>query len=85
MNTEKVSLKFSDCAVREIAKIAHEVNRSVENIGARRLHTILEKVVEEISFSAPDHEGEDLNIDAAYVQQRVAEFLKATDLKRYIL
>ena len=62
-----------------------QVNRSVENIGARRLHTILEKVVEEISFNAPEHEGKDVNIDAAYVQQRVAEFLKATDLKRYIL
>ena len=57
----------------------------MENIGARRLHTVLEKVVEEISFCAPDKAGETYEIDAAYVQLKVAEFLKATDLKKYII
>jgi ATP-dependent HslUV protease ATP-binding subunit HslU len=85
MGTEQVTLSFSDDAIDALAQIAYEVNEGVENIGARRLHTVLERVLEEISYSAADHSGETITIDAAYVTQRVGDLAKNSDLSKYIL
>jgi len=85
MKTEDFDLSFDDSAVDAIADIAAEVNASVENIGARRLQTILEKVVEEISYTAPDRAGDKLVIDAAYVKARVEALSKNADLSKFIL
>ncbi len=85
INTEGVNLKFTDDAVREIASIAAIVNDRMENIGARRLHTVMERVFDDVSFSAPDREGEEIMVDAAYVKQRLNDILKDEDLSRYIL
>ncbi len=85
MKTEGVELEFKADAIGAIAKIAAEVNASVENIGARRLHTILERVLDEISFSAPDRFGETIEIDGAYVEEHVGDLARNTDLSRYIL
>jgi len=85
MQSEKVQLSFTDAAIREIARVAHETNRTVENIGARRLHTVIERIVEDVSFDAPDKEGETVEIDDAYVKSKVTEMLLSTDLKKYIL
>ncbi|PJI38440.1 ATP-dependent protease ATPase subunit HslU [Ferrovibrio sp.] len=85
MGTEQVTLQFSDDAIDALAQIAYEVNEGVENIGARRLHTVLERVLEEISYSAADHSGETITIDAAYVTQRVGDLAKNSDLSKYIL
>jgi ATP-dependent HslUV protease ATP-binding subunit HslU len=85
MGTEQVTLTFSDDAIDALAQIAADVNEGVENIGARRLHTILERVLEEISYSAADHSGETITIDAAYVKQRVGDLAKNSDLSKYIL
>jgi len=85
MGTENVTLSFSDDAIDALAQLAADVNEGVENIGARRLHTILERVLEEISYSAADHSGETIRIDAAYVQQRVGDLAKNSDLSKYIL
>ena len=85
MHSEKVELSFTDGAIREIARVAHETNRTVENIGARRLHTVIERVVEDASFDAPDNIGQKVEIDEAYVKARVSELLLSTDLKKYIL
>lgn len=68
-----------------LARIAAEVNLSVENIGARRLYTVLERVFEELSFNAPDREGESITVDAAFVEQHLGELAKSTDLSRYVL
>ena len=83
--TEKVTLDFTEDGIDAVADIAAEINRSVENIGARRLHTILEKVLEEISYGASEKSGETLAIDAAYVRSRVGELAKNVDLSRFIL
>ena len=83
--TEKVALDFSKDSIEEIAGIAASVNERTENIGARRLHTILERLLDEISFDAPDKEGTRLAIDAAYVRERLADIVKSEDLSRYIL
>ena len=83
--TEGVTLTFSDEAVDALADAAQAVNGAVENIGARRLQTILEKVVEEISFTAGDRSGETIAIDAAYVTDRVGDLAKNADLSRFIL
>ena len=83
--TENVTLIFTEDAVDELADAAVAVNGAVENIGARRLQTVLEKVVEEISFTAADRAGETLTIDGAYVRDRVGELAKNADLSRYIL
>jgi ATP-dependent HslUV protease ATP-binding subunit HslU len=83
--TEGVRLKFTDDAVQEIAQIASDVNESMENIGARRLHTILERLLDEVSFSAPEMQGKEVLIDARYVRERLAPILKNEDLSRYIL
>lgn len=86
MKAESLELSFTEDAIREIARISSEVNRTVENIGARRLHTVLERVMEEISFDAADSEnGAKFEITAEYVREKVAEYLKAADLGRYII
>src|SRR5690348_3950088 len=85
LDTEGLKITFSDDAVAAIAKFAALVNEQTENIGARRLHTILEKVLEEISFDAPDMKKRSFKIDAAYVQKQLADVVKDQDLSRYIL
>jgi ATP-dependent HslUV protease ATP-binding subunit HslU len=85
LGTEKVTLSFGEDAIEAIADLAAEVNRGVENIGARRLHTILERLLEEISFSATDKGGETIAIDAAYVRDKVADLAKNADLSKFIL
>jgi len=85
LKTEGVTLRFNPDAVDAIAEIASEVNQRTENIGARRLYTVMEKLLEEISFTAPDLTGKELVIDAEYVHARLAEVLKDEDLSRYIL
>ena len=85
MKTEGLILDFSDEAIREIARIASEVNLATENIGARRLHTVMERLLEEVSFEAPDMDGVTLKIDAEYVTQRLSEISTDRDLSRYIL
>jgi ATP-dependent HslUV protease ATP-binding subunit HslU len=85
MGTEGVELHFTDDAIERLAEIATTVNEKTENIGARRLHTIMERLLEEISFEAPERSGERITIDAAYVSQRLNDFLKDEDLSRYIL
>jgi ATP-dependent HslUV protease ATP-binding subunit HslU len=85
METEGVKLKFKDDAIAEIAAMASQVNEDTENIGARRLHTIMEKVLEQISFDAPDLKKKNINIDAAFVKKQLADIVKDQDLSRYIL
>ena len=85
MNTEGVKINFSETGLEEIADIATKMNEKLENIGARRLHTILEKVLEEISFTAPDKSGSAVKIDAAYVKKQLKDIVKDQDLSRYIL
>jgi len=85
MLTEGVTLDFTDDAVAALAQIAADVNASVENIGARRLHTVMERLLDEISFTAPDRNGETLTIDAAYVKANVGDLAKNADLSRFIL
>jgi ATP-dependent HslUV protease ATP-binding subunit HslU len=83
--TEGVSLSFATDGIRRIAELGWEVNEKTENIGARRLHTILERLLEEISFSAPDMLEKNFVIDAAYVDRQLGEFVQDEDLSRYIL
>jgi ATP-dependent HslUV protease ATP-binding subunit HslU len=85
MGTEGVTLDFTEDAIDELARLAAEVNSHVENIGARRLHTVLEKLLEEISFSATDRKGDTVTIDADYVRVQVSELAKDTDLSKFIL
>jgi ATP-dependent HslUV protease ATP-binding subunit HslU len=85
LKTERVTLRFLPEAVEAVADIAMRVNASTENIGARRLYTIMEKLLEDISFDAPDMPGKDLTIDAEYVRQRLADIWRDQDLSRYIL
>jgi ATP-dependent HslUV protease ATP-binding subunit HslU len=85
MKTENVTLEFTEDAISEIARVAAEVNGMVENIGARRLHTVMERLLEEISFTATDRAGEEIKIDAAYVRQTVAGLAKNADLSKFIL
>ena len=85
MATEQVTLEFTDDAVEAIAKLAAEVNASVENIGARRLHTVMERLLDDISFTATDQPGSTVTIDAAYVAAQVGDLAKDTDLTRFIL
>ena len=83
--TETVTLAFGEDAIDALADLAVEINTSVENIGARRLHTVMEKLLEEISFTAPDKAGSSLTIDAAYVQEKVGALARKGDLSRFIL
>jgi ATP-dependent HslUV protease ATP-binding subunit HslU len=85
MGTEKVKLVFTDDAVDALAELAADINERVENIGARRLHTVLERLLEEISFTATDKAGETVTVDAAYVNDRVAPLAQQGDLSRFIL
>ena len=85
LKTEDVALSFGDDAIDAIADLAAEVNRGVENIGARRLHTILERLLEEISFSASDRGGETIAITDAYVREKIADLAKNADLSKFIL
>ena len=85
MGTEKVALEFADDAIDELARLAAEINSSLENIGARRLHTVLEKLLDKISYEAPDRGGESLRVDAAYVDAHLGELVRDEDLSRYIL
>jgi ATP-dependent HslUV protease ATP-binding subunit HslU len=85
MATEGVTLTFTDDAIDAIADIAVEVNSNVENIGARRLQTVMERVLDDISFSAPDRAGEAVTIDAAYVRAHIGDLAKNADLSRFIL
>lgn len=83
--TEEVTLEVTEDAVREVAKIAAQVNESVENIGARRLQTVMEKLLEELSFEAEDRKGKAVTVDAAYVRDRLGELAGDSDLSKYIL
>ncbi len=85
MATENVKLTFTKNGIKEIAKISAEVNASVENIGARRLHTVLERLLDDINFTASDRDGESININKAYVQKHVGELATNTDLSKFIL
>jgi ATP-dependent HslUV protease ATP-binding subunit HslU len=85
METEGIKLTFTDDALEEVAKFAAQVNQSSENIGARRLHTIMEKLLEEVSFEGPDLKKKTVKVDAAYVRKQLADIVKDQDLSRYIL
>ena len=85
MQVEKLNLTFTDAAVGAIADLAAEINHGVENIGARRLHTVMEKLLEEISFTASERSGEAVVIDAKDVHERVGALAKNADLRKYIL
>jgi ATP-dependent HslUV protease ATP-binding subunit HslU len=85
LETEGIKLTFTDDALAEIARMATALNRDTENIGARRLHTIMEKVLEQVSFEGPDLKKKSVKIDAAYVQGQLADIVKDQDLSRYIL
>jgi len=85
MGTEDIKLSFTEDAIDAIADIAVELNASIENIGARRLQTVMERVLDEISFTAPDKAGEAYEVDADYVRENIGELAKNTDLSRYIL
>jgi len=85
LRTENVTLHFMPDAIEAIAEIAMQVNASTENIGARRLYTVMEKLLEDVSFGAPDMPGKELTIDAGYVHHRLADIMRDEDLSRYIL
>src|SRR2546426_757503 len=85
LETEGIKLVFTDDALEEVARFAFRVNEGTENIGARRLHTIMERVLDEISFDAPDKKGEHITVDAQYVGKMLADIVKDQDLSRYIL
>lgn len=85
IGTEDVTLNFEEDAIDEIARLSFEVNENVENIGARRLHTVMEKLLEEISFTASDRGGETITITAQYVKEKVEDLVKSTDLSKFIL
>lgn len=85
MGTEDVTVSFTPDGIAALAKIAADVNQSVENIGARRLYTVMERVFEELSFTAPDRSGDVIVVDAAFVDTNLGELVKSTDLSRYVL
>jgi ATP-dependent HslUV protease ATP-binding subunit HslU len=85
LRTEGVALSFAPDAVNALARIAVEVNASVENIGARRLQTVMERVLDEVSFTAPDRAGETITIDAAFVERNIGDLARNADLSRFIL
>jgi ATP-dependent HslUV protease ATP-binding subunit HslU len=85
LDTEGIKLTFTEDALEEIARFAARVNENTENIGARRLHTILEKLLEEVSFDGPDLKKKNVKVDAAYVRKQLADIVKDQDLSRYIL
>ncbi|WP_299029777.1 HslU--HslV peptidase ATPase subunit [uncultured Campylobacter sp.] len=85
LKTENVELKFTDDAIKAIAKIAQNANEKMEDIGARRLHTVIERVIEDISFEANEHGGETVEVDKALVEKRLSDVVEDQDLARYIL
>ena len=85
MGTEEVTVDFTEDGIAALAHIAAEVNQSVENIGARRLYTVMERVFEELSFTAPDRAGEAVTVDAAFVEKNLGELMRSADLSRYVL
>ena len=85
LKTEKIDLDFGKDSIEEIAKIATEINNNIENIGARRLHTVMEKLIENISFTAPERQGEKIKIKAKQVKEEVGKLAKDTDLSKFIL
>jgi ATP-dependent HslUV protease ATP-binding subunit HslU len=85
LETEGIKLTFTADALTEIAQFAARVNQTTENIGARRLHTIMEKLLEEVSFEGPDLRKKTVKVDAAYVRKQLADIVKDQDLSRYIL
>ena len=85
MATETVTVTFTQDGIAALAKIAAEVNESIENIGARRLYTVMERVFEDLSFSAPDRSGDVVTVDAAFVEKNLGELTRSTDLSRYVL
>ena len=85
MGTEEVSVSFTDDGIAALARIAAEVNRSIENIGARRLYTVMERVFEELSFTAPDRAGEAVTVDAGFVETNLGDLARSADLSRYVL
>nr|WP_247748148.1 ATP-dependent protease ATPase subunit HslU [Ruegeria sp. R13_0] len=85
MGTEEVTVSFTDDGIAALAKIAADVNQSVENIGARRLYTVMERVFEDLSFTAPDQAGTEITVNAQFVDDNLGELTKSTDLSRYVL
>jgi ATP-dependent HslUV protease ATP-binding subunit HslU len=85
MGTEGVNVTFTEDGIKSLARIAAEVNQSVENIGARRLYTVIERVFEDLSFNAPDRDGESVEVNAAFVEQHLGELSRSVDLSRYVL
>ncbi len=85
MGVEEVNIDFADDAIAEIADLSAEINQGVENIGARRLHTVMEKLLEEISFTASERGGEDITIDADYVRKQVSDLARNADVSKFIL
>ena len=85
MGTEEVTVGFTEDGIAALARIAAEVNRSVENIGARRLYTVMERVFEELSFTAPDKTGDIVTVDAAFVERNIGDLARSADLSRYVL
>ena len=85
MATEEVTVTFTEDGIAALARIAAEVNRSVENIGARRLYTVIERVFEDLSFVAPDSAGTEVVVNAGYVEEHLGELSRSSDLSRYVL
>ena len=85
LKTENVDLEFTEDGIDAIANIASEVNATVENIGARRLHTIIEKILDEIRFTATDRSGEKISINNEYINKNLDNLVKDTDLSKFIL
>ena len=85
MGTEEVEVAFTEDGIAALAKIAADVNQSVENIGARRLYTVLERVFEDLSFTAPDRTGDKVTVDGAFVEKNLGELAKGSDMSRYVL
>ncbi|MDF1716566.1 MAG: ATP-dependent protease ATPase subunit HslU [Antarcticimicrobium sp.] len=85
MGTEEVTVDFTEDGIAALAKIAADVNQSVENIGARRLYTVMERVFEELSFSAPDRAGDKVTVDAGFVEKNLGELTRSADMSRYVL
>ena len=85
MGTEEVTVNFTEDGIAALAHIAAEVNQSVENIGARRLYTVMERVFEELSFTAPDRAGDKVTVDAGFVEKNLGELMRSADLSRYVL
>jgi len=85
LGTEEITLTFTEDGVAEIARMSARINESVENIGARRLHTVLERILDEISFEATDMTATDLTIDAKYIKKHIGDLIDTTDLSKFIL